>query len=152
MSINLEAGRYTIFVNNDVAGTIDRRALNMQYEIPQQRLRLRGYRVETGATDGADSLASKCLWIDITNSSGSSLLSSNHLIDSNPNTLFFSLALDNAKVTNRDSLNKVLYMSKKGDSDLKLSVYKMTGVNNTVELETKLISIYLDFETEQGSL
>ncbi len=150
MSINLEAGRYTIHVNNDAAGTINARDINMTYKIPQQRLRLRGYRIHLEAA--ADALASGVLYIDITNSAGKTILSSNHLIDNTPNTLYFSLPLDNAIITNKDSLDKVLYMSRFANEDLKLTVFKITGAANTVALETKLLSIYLDFESESGAL
>lgn len=150
MSINIEAGRYTIHVLNDAAGTISARPLNMTYKIPQQRLRLRGYRVHIDTA--ANALASGVLYIDLTDSSGSTILSYNHMIDNNPNTILFGLPLDNAIITNRDSLDKVLFMSKPGDINLKLTVYKITTATQVVSLEANLMSIYLDFETETGAI
>ena len=145
---NLEAGRYSIDLINNEAGTIENRVVNMSYAIPQQRLRLRGYRVEFDTQ--ANALAAGVLYFDITDSNNKSILSYNHLIDNNSNRLLFSLPLDNAVVTNKDSLNKVLYLSSKVDSILKVSVYNNTFTG--FALDSNIVRFYVDFETELGSL
>ncbi len=150
MSITEDNGRFSILVNNGAAGTISERAVSISYKVPKQVLRLKGYRVRMDTAN--DALASGILGIDITTSSGSSIISSNHMITNIQNRPIYPLALDNAIITNRDGLEKILFMSRDAEEDLKITVYKITGSTNTVALEDKILSLYLDFETEIGGL
>lgn len=163
--MNREAGRYTIDYKSstDAGNTVLLVPRFMGKSLPKQILRLRGYRVRFGGTGAdaaavsADALANALnagvLFIDIRDSSGTSIFSEDHLIDSVPGRLYFSISLDANYVTNRDSLNKVCYLKTDLPDTLFISVYTKTESDNApiMALAVSIKELYLDFETETGS-
>ena len=146
---NQEAGRFTIDIKLTSANFIERKALNMSYVIPKQILRLRGMRVRM-ETDG-DARDAGVLYVDIQKDNGQTLLSYNHLIDNNPNTVLYSLPLQNAIVTESHGLDKVLYLSDNTSLNLYVSVY-VKDSSGVFTLTDKIVELYMDFETVSGSL
>lgn len=157
--MNREAGRYSIDYKGNNGGTIFNLPRFMGKSLPKQILRLRGYRVLFGGTDAPDALANALaagvLFFDIRDSSGVSIFSEDHLIDSIPGRLYFSVSLDANYVTNRDSLNKVCYLKTDLPDTIYISIYVKTEsgtpLSPTVSLAGNIKEFYLDFETETGA-
>lgn len=163
--MNREAGRYSIDYKGNDGGTIFNLPRFMGKSLPKQILRLRGYRIRFSGV-GADAaaiaadalvnaLAAGVLFFDIRDSSGVSIFSEDHLIDSIPGRLYFSVSLDANYVTNRDSLNKVCYLKTDLPDTIYISIYVKTEsgtpLSPTVSLAGNIKEFYLDFETETGA-
>lgn len=155
--MNTEAGRYTIDIKNLSGGAvaINNYEVDLGLRLPKQIMRLRGYRVAVHGDDSDDAIANAVaigvVYVKITDSNGTSVFSKYHLIDNNVNTLYFSLALDEKAVTNRDSLNKVCYLSMTLPEKIYVSAYMKTGDDQPMTIASNVTQLYLDFETQTGT-
>lgn len=147
MKTTREPGRYTISVgkgwteNPDFAlvyGSFDNHQVEMSLQLPQQVIRLRSVKVIVSSDVSA--LKHRDIWIELP------FVSYNHSVDNSSNRTSFSFPLSGA-ITYENALDKPLYMSKDA-----LRKYPITIRNAYGQIIEDMNSIYLDFETELGSL
>lgn len=144
------AGRYTIDIAQGVAdvgppvvlnyGSFYNYELRMSLKLPRQIIRLRSIKVLLDSVDSAKrmrTLAFKFPFIGY-----------NHNVDNSPSRIAFTFPLNTDSVlTYEHALEKPLYMSKDAEQIYRISIEDADG-----NVATGINCVYLDFETELGSV
>lgn len=145
------AGRYTIDITNGlidpsatpvvgVYGKFENFPVVMSLKLPKQTIRLRSVKVVLENANAA--LKMRSLGFELP------FLSYNHCVDNSASRLAFTFPLNTeSPLTFVHSLEKPLYMSKDAEAKYNITVRDADG-----NIADKINCIYLDFETEIGSV
>lgn len=144
------AGRYTIDISKGLDalgppviptyGEFENFPVTMSLKLPKQTIRLRSVKILLKDVNAA--LRMRSLGFELP------FLSYNHCVDNSASRLAFTFPLDTTSaLTIAHSLEKPLYMSKDAEAKFNITVRDADGA-----IATDINCIYLDFETEIGSV
>jgi hypothetical protein len=122
-----------------IDSTTNTKTCNISLKIPQQVIYLRAYRIEFDTT--AHALATQILFLD------APWLSSNQLIDTNPNYIALPLFLDNAAVSFTFGKSIPVFLS----SDIP-QTFDVRFLGTDFQPVANLVRVSLQFSLHKGSL